>query len=89
MLFSIILLIILGLTLFIIGYNFGRVKNYNEKTCNELMESYKKIDELTLDVNYYKKCYIQLLSSIDDDYIDDKIVDSRGNVVGLYFKEKI
>lgn len=53
------------------------------------MESYKKIDELTCDVNYYKMCYIQLLSLIDDDYIDDKIVDSRGNVVGLWFKEKI
>lgn len=68
-----------------IGYKLAKVEDNNYE---ELFKAYMgRIDDLVEEVHYWHDCYTYLKNSIDDDKIEDKVMNGKGEVIGIILKK--
>ena len=67
------------------GYKIAYVE---ENNYTELFMAYiRENNRLEQEVTYWKDCYNSLYNSIQEDMVEDEVINSRGDVIGVILKK--
>ena len=67
------------------GYKIAYIE---ENNYTELFMAYiRENNRLEQEVKYWKDCYNSLYNSIQEDTVEDEVINSRGDVIGVILKK--